>query len=53
MDQKEQEFYDNEVFAQAQVVQHPKEKNHTALVLDQSFHLLSGSDLAADDSVNE
>lgn len=53
MDQKDKEFYDNEVFAQAEVVQHPKEPNHSALVLTQSFHLLSNDDLSSGDSVTE
>ncbi|WP_145925807.1 transcriptional regulator SplA domain-containing protein [Bacillus weihaiensis] len=45
MTEKDKDFYNNEVFAQAEVVQHPKEENHSALILTQSFHLLSHDDL--------
>lgn len=46
---KDQEFYDHEVFEQAEVVQHPKEENHTALVLNQSFNVFSNQDLVQDE----
>ncbi|WP_226670114.1 transcriptional regulator SplA domain-containing protein [Metabacillus litoralis] len=47
MSNKEKDFYNNEVFAQAEVVQHPKEENHSALILNQSFHLLSNEDITS------
>ncbi len=46
MNEKDQDFYNNEIFAQAEVVQHPKEENHSALILTQSYHLLSNQDLS-------
>ncbi len=45
MKEKDQEFYNHEVFAQAEVVQHPKEENHSALILNQSFNVFSNQDL--------
>jgi hypothetical protein len=47
---KDEEFYDNEVFAQAEVVPHPKEENRSALILTQSYHLLSNDDLSTGDN---
>ena len=47
---KDEEFYDNEVFAQAEVVPHPKEENRSALILTQSYHLLSNDDLSSSDN---
>ncbi|MGM7719264.1 transcriptional regulator SplA domain-containing protein [Metabacillus sp. Hm71] len=50
MDQKEEDFYNNEVFAQAEVVPHPKDQNRSALILMQSFHLLSDEDVPANET---
>ncbi|MBM7604261.1 hypothetical protein JOC75_002234 [Metabacillus crassostreae] len=53
MGDKDQEFYNNEVFAQAEVVQHPKEENSSALILNQSFHLLSNEDMTTTEETSE
>ena len=49
MKEKDQEFYDHEVFTQAEVVQHPKEANHSALILNQSFNVFSNQDLVQEE----
>ncbi|WP_299095458.1 transcriptional regulator SplA domain-containing protein [uncultured Metabacillus sp.] len=53
MDQKEEDFYNNEVFAQAEVVPHPKDQNRSALILTQSFHLLSDEDVPLKETSTE
>ncbi|MFC0272141.1 hypothetical protein ACFFIX_11825 [Metabacillus herbersteinensis] len=47
MTEEDNNFYQDDVFKQAQVVQHPKEATGSALLLTQSFNLLSGKDLSS------
>lgn len=47
MTEKDKDFYKDNVFGQAQVVQHPKEATGSALLLTQSFNLLSAEDLSS------
>ena len=49
MKEKDQELFYHEAFAQAEVVPHPKEENHSALVLNQSFNVFTNQDLPQDE----
>lgn len=50
---KDDDFYNDELFAQAELVKHPKDENRSALILNQAYHLLSGDDLESDENTNQ